>query len=67
MNPCGTSTRHAKIADDSKRVCIILPKTAFEEIKSVCESRSTTMSAMVRDFIVHGLYNELRRGDGKRA
>ena len=49
--------RHGAIAEDSRRVCVIVPASEYENIVSMLDNQHMTVSSVVREFITLGLYN----------
>ena len=50
------TSRHNVLADDSAMICVVIPKSAKEEIKSY-----GTLSGRVRKYIMDGLEKDRRR------
>ena len=49
--------RHGEIAEDSRRVCVIVPASEYENIVSMLDNQHMTVSSVVREFITLGRYN----------
>lgn len=50
-------TRHGVLADDSVRVCVILPRSLKEQIKTVADGRNCTTSEVIRECVTKGITN----------
>ena len=59
------NSRHGKIAEDSHRVCVIIPDCEYMEIRGLLNSQRQTVSSVVREFITIGLQSE--RAKNERA
>ena len=59
------NSRHGKIAEDSHRVCVIIPDCEYNEIRGLLSGRRPTVSSVVREFITVGLQAE--RAKNERA
>ena len=57
--------RHGEIAEDSHRVCVIIPDCEYNEIRGLLSGRRPTVSSVVREFITVGLQSE--RAKNERA
>ena len=57
--------RHGEIAEDSHRVCVIIPDCEYKEIRGMLSGRRPTVSSVVREFITVGLQAE--RAKNERA
>ena len=57
--------RHGKIAEDSHRVCVIIPDCEYNEIRELLSGQRPTVSSVVREFITVGLQAE--RAKNERA
>lgn len=57
--------RHGKIAEDSHRVCVIIPDCEYNEIRRMLSGLRPTVSSVVREFITVGLQSE--RAKNERA
>lgn len=58
-------SRHGKIAEDSHRVCVIIPDCEYNEIRRMLSGLRPTVSSVVREFITVGLQSE--RAKNERA
>ena len=58
-------SRHGEIAEDSHRVCIIIPDCEYNEIRGLLSGQRPTVSSVVREFITLGLQAE--RAKNERA
>lgn len=58
-------SRHGKIAEDSHRVCVIIPDCEHKEIRSLLNGNHSTVSSVVREFITVGL--QVERSKNERA
>ena len=59
------NSRHGKIAEDSHRVCVIIPDCEYNEIRGLLSGRRPTVYSVVREFITVGLQAE--RAKNERA
>ena len=50
--------RHGEIAEDSHRVCVIIPDCEYNEIRGLLSGQRPTVSSVVREFITVGLQAE---------
>ena len=57
--------RHGEIAEDSHRVCVIIPDCEYNEIRGLVSGQRPTGSSVVREFITVGLQAE--RAKNERA
>lgn len=57
--------RHGEIAEDSHRVCVIIPDCEYKEIRGLLSGQRPTVSSVVREFITVGLQAE--RAKNERA
>ena len=57
--------RHGEIAEDSHRVCVIIPDCEYNEIRGLLSGQRPTVSSVVREFITVGLQAE--RAKNERA
>lgn len=57
--------RHGEIAEDSHRVCVIIPYCEYNEIRGLLSGQRPTVSSVVREFITVGLQAE--RAKNERA
>ena len=57
------SSRHGKIAEDSHRVCVIIPDCEYMEIRGLLNSQRPTVSSVVREFITIGLQSERAKNE----
>lgn len=57
--------RHGEIAEDSHRVCVIIPDCEYKEIRGLLSGQRPTISSVVREFITVGLQAE--RAKNERA
>ena len=57
--------RHGEIAEDSHRVCVIIPVCEYNEIRGLLSGQRPTVSSVVREFITVGLQAE--RAKNERA
>jgi len=46
-----TTSRHAKLASDSVRVCIVFPKETMKYIRGKAEECGVTVSRIVREYV----------------
>ena len=58
-------SRHGEIAEDSHRVCIIIPDCEYNKIRGLLSGQRPTVSSVVREFITVGLQSE--RAKNERA
>lgn len=58
-------SRHGEIAEDSHRVCVIIPDCEYKEIRSLLNGQRSTVSSVVREFITVGL--QVERSKNERA
>lgn len=54
-------SRHAKMADDSRRVCIVVPKHSYDFVATMLDARRRTVSDVLRGFIADGILREKAR------
>lgn len=52
-----SETRHGVLADDSVRVCVILPRSLKEQINTVAADKKRTMSEVIRGCVMKGMNN----------
>ena len=57
--------RHGEIAEDSHRVCVIIPDCEYNEIRGLLSGQRPTVSSVVREFTTVGLQAE--RAKNERA
>ena len=55
--------RHGEIAEDSHRVCVIIPDCEYKEIRGMLSGRRPTVSSVVREFITVGLQAERAKNE----
>ena len=56
-------SRHGEIAEDSHRVCVIIPDFEYRDICGLLNSRRPTVSSVVREFITVGLQAEREKNE----
>ena len=56
-------SRHGEIAEDSHRVCVIIPYCEYNEIRGLLSGRRPTVSSVVREFITIGLQSERSKNE----
>lgn len=56
-------SRHGEIAEDSHRVCVIIPYCEYNEIRGLLSGRRPTVSSVVREFITIGLQSERAKNE----
>ena len=56
-------SRHGKIAEDSHRVCVIIPDCEYNEIRRMLSGLRPTVSSVVREFITVGLQSERAKNE----
>lgn len=54
------NSRHAMLASDSERLCVVVPKTMASDIHSLANERGVTASYIVREFITVMVEKEKR-------
>lgn len=52
-----SETRHGVLADDSVRVCVILPRPLKEQIDTVAADKKRTTSEVIRECVMKGMNN----------
>lgn len=52
-----SKTRHGVLANDSVRVCVILPRSLKEQIDTVAADKKRTMSEVIRGCVIKGINN----------
>ena len=55
--------RHGEIAEDSHRVCVIIPDCEYNEIRGLLSGQRPTVSSVVREFITVGLQSERAKNE----
>ena len=55
--------RHGEIAEDSHRVCVIIPDCEYKEIRGLLSGQRPTVSSVVREFITIGLQSERAKNE----
>ena len=55
--------RHGEIAEDSHRVCVIIPDCEYNEIRGLLSGQRPTVSSVVREFITVGLQAERAKNE----
>lgn len=60
--PEAVESRHGIIAEDSVRVCTILPRAMVDEMKTFVNKNRPTLSAVVREFSAVGMEKVKRYG-----
>ena len=55
--------RHGEIAEDSHRVCVIIPDCEYNEIRGLLSGQRPTVSSVVREFITIGLQSERAKNE----
>lgn len=58
-------SRHMKLADDSIRMSVVVPKSDYKEVEELRDATRPTVSAVVRGFIAKCLYEERRESESK--
>lgn len=58
-------SRHGEIAEDSHRICVIIPDCKYKEIRSLLNGQRLTVSSVVRELITVGL--QVERSKNERA
>lgn len=58
-------SRHMKLADDSIRMSVVVPKSDYKEVVGLRNASRPTVSAVVRGFIAKCLYEERRERESK--
>lgn len=56
-------SRHGEIAEDSHRVCVIIPDFEYRDIRGLLSGRRPTVSSVVREFITVGLQAERAKNE----
>ena len=56
-------SRHGEIAEDSHRVCVIIPDFEYRDICGLLSGRRPTVSSIVREFITVGLQAERAKNE----
>lgn len=56
-------SRHGEIAEDSHRVCVIIPDFEYRDICGLLSGRRPTVSSVVREFITVGLQAERAKNE----
>ena len=56
-------SRHGEIAEDSHRVCVIIPDCEYNEIRGLLSGQRPTVSSVVREFITVGLQSERAKNE----
>ena len=56
-------SRHGEIAEDSHRVCVIIPDCEYNEIRGLLSGQRPTVSSVVREFITIGLQSERAKSE----
>ena len=56
-------SRHGEIAEDSHRVCVIIPNCEYNEIRGLLSGQRPTVSSVVREFITVGLQSERAKNE----
>lgn len=56
-------SRHGEIAEDSHRVCIIIPDCEYNKIRGLLSGQRPTVSSVVREFITVGLQAERAKNE----
>lgn len=56
-------SRHGEIAEDSHRVCVIIPDFEYRDICGLLNGRRPTVSSVVREFITVGLQAERAKNE----
>ena len=57
------NSRHGEIAEDSHRVCVIIPYCEYNEIRGLLSGQRPTVSSVVREFITVGLQSERAKNE----
>ena len=55
--------RHGEIAEDSHRVCVIIPDCEYNKIRGLLSGQRPTVSSVVREFITVGLQAERAKNE----
>ena len=59
------NSRHGAIAEDSRRVCVVIPDSQYKLMNELLDKQRPTVSSVVREFITVGLQAE--RAKNERA
>lgn len=60
------ANRHTCLAEDSCRVCMVLPKAMLQDVQYIAGKDKCTISSVIRCFIGEGLRNRQKvLNDGK--
>ena len=49
------TSRHGVLADDSSRVCVILPKSVKDDVDAIASSTKRRSSDVIREYVMAGV------------
>jgi len=58
MDEVAAESKHAKLAEDSARVCIVTSKTMKNEVLALAAMRHVSASHLLREYIYAGIERE---------
>lgn len=55
--------RHGVIAEDSRRVCVVIPDSQYRSMHGFRDKRRPTVSSIVREYITVGLQKDIEKNE----
>lgn len=55
--------RHGEIAEDSHRVCVVIPDYQYRSMHGLRDKRRPTVSSIVREYITVGLQKDIEKNE----
>lgn len=55
--------RHGAIAEDSRRVCVVIPDSQYRSMHGLRDKRRPTVSSIVREYITVGLQKDIEKNE----
>ena len=49
------TNRHGVMADDSRRLCVVMPNNLVEQLTAIAKTKSMTVSNLVRQYCFEGV------------
>lgn len=58
-----TRSRHGRNADDSHRICVVIPDCEYKAITGFVNAQRPTVSSVVREMITLGIRKEMLKNE----
>ena len=55
--------RHGAMAEDSSRVCVVIPDFQYRSMHGLRDKRRPTVSSIVREYITVGLQKDIEKNE----